>query len=351
MSALLEVTSLAKAFPAGPRTWTGRRRRSMRAVDDVSFAIDAGDALGLVGESGCGKSTVARLLVGLERPDAGSIRLEGHELARLSPRRRKPFRRRIQMIYQDPYGSLDPRQTLGAILTEPLKIQRLGKPRERLHRAIGLLEAVGLAHRHLNRYPHEFSGGQRQRIVIARALALEPEVLVCDEPVSSLDVSVRAQIVNLLKELRQRFGLAYLLISHDLGVVRELSERISVMYLGRIVEEAPRDELFAAPRHPYTRALLSSIPIPDPTHERRRERIVLAGDVPSPFDPPSGCSFHTRCPERSRVPEHRCSREVPELLGDGARRVACHLEPRTTTPAPPESESEPESDATPADPA
>ena len=323
--ALLEVRDLAKHFPVGRRGLLGRPERWLRAVDGVSFDLHAGECLGLVGESGCGKSTVARAIVGLHRPTAGSVKLGGVELARLSRRGWLPHRRRIQMVFQDPYASLDPRQTVASILAEPLTIHRLGKPRERRLRALALLDAVGLNPRHVNRYPHEFSGGQRQRIGIARALALEPELIVCDEPVSALDVSIQAQILNLLKELQERFGLAYLFIAHDLAVVRHVCERVAVMYLGRIVETADRAELFETPRHPYTRALLSAIPLPDPAAERARERIVLRGDVPSPLDPPSGCAFHPRCPHRDEVPGDRCGRELPALREAGTASVACHL--------------------------
>jgi oligopeptide transport system ATP-binding protein len=296
-------------------------------VDGVSFRLERGECLGLVGESGCGKSTVARTVVGLHPATSGSIRLGGEELVGLHPQAWMPHRRRVQMIFQDPYASLDPRQTVGAILTEPLAIHRLMKPRERRLHALRLLEAVGLNPRHVGRYPHEFSGGQRQRIGIARALALEPELIVCDEPVSALDVSIQAQIVNLLVELKERFDLAFLFIAHDLAVVRHISDRVAVMYLGRVVEEAPRDELFEAPRHPYTRALLSAVPLPDPLAERRRERIVLHGDVPSPLAPPPGCAFEPRCPERDAVPGGRCGREAPPLVESGERRrLACWLE-------------------------
>jgi len=317
---LLEVSDLHKHFPVG--------RSMLHAVDGVSFDLHRGETLGLVGESGCGKSTVARTVVGLHPATSGSVRFEGTELVGMTRRQMRPFRRRIQMIFQDPYASLDPRQTVASILAEPLTVHRLGKPRTRRLRAMQLLDAVGLNPRHVNRYPHEFSGGQRQRIGIARALALEPDLIICDEPVSALDVSIQAQIVNLLEELQERFDLAYLFIAHDLAVVRHICKRIAVMYLGRIVEVAPRDELFASPQHPYTRALLSAIPHPDPELERTRERILLEGDVPSPIDPPTGCTFHPRCPERAQVPEERCSREAPELvvLQDGRRR-ACHLEP------------------------
>jgi len=240
----------------------------------------------------------------------------------------------MQMIFQDPYGSLDPRQTVSSILAEPLAIHRLAKPRERKLRALALLEAVGLNPRHVNRYPHEFSGGQRQRIGIARALALEPDILICDEPVSALDVSIQAQIINLLKELQERFDLAYLFIAHDLAVVRHLCDEVCVMYLGRIVERAPREALFGAPQHPYTSALLSAVPLADPDAEAQRQRIVLGGDVPSPSDPPTGCAFHPRCAERDSVADDRCARERPTLdrTADG-RLVACHLGTGRADPA------------------
>jgi oligopeptide transport system ATP-binding protein len=321
---LLEVTDLHKHFAAGGRDLLGRPRRVTRAVDGVSFTIERGMSLGVVGESGCGKSTTARTIIGLHRATSGSIRFDGRELTDLTARQWRPFRRRIQMIFQDPYASLDPRQSASSIVTEPLTVHRIGKPRERRLRALSLFEAVGLDPRHAFRYPHEFSGGQRQRIGIARALALEPELLLCDEPVSALDVSIQAQIVNLLAELRERFSLATLFIAHDLAVIGHLCDRVAVMYLGRIVESAPRDQLFAAPRHPYTRALLSAIPEPDPESEARRERIVLEGDPASPDAPPPGCAFHPRCARRREVPDDRCRREGPLLTGT-SHRIACHL--------------------------
>jgi len=329
---LLEVRDLHKHFPVGSRGLFGQPEQWLRAVDGVSLHLERGETLGLVGESGCGKSTVARTIIGLERATSGSVQLEGQELTGLSRRGWRPWRRRIQMIFQDPYASLDPRQTVASILAEPLRIHRIGRPRQRRLRAMALLDAVGLNPRHVQRYPHEFSGGQRQRIGIARALALEPDVILCDEPVSALDVSIQAQVVNLLKELQERFQLAYLFIAHDLAVVRHLCDRVAVMYLGKVVEVAPRDLLFEDPQHPYTRALLSAVPHPDPVRERSRERIVLGGEVPSPLDPPTGCSFHPRCQARDLVPGQRCSSETPLLESSGResgmdRARACFLEP------------------------
>ena len=326
---LLAIEDLHKHFPVGKQGLFGRPAAWLHAVDGVSLELERGETLGLVGESGCGKSTVARVITGLHAATSGSVRYEGVELTALSRREWIPYRRKMQMIFQDPYASLDPRQTVASILAEPLAIHKLGRPRDRQLRAMELLEAVGLNPRHVHRYPHEFSGGQRQRIGIARALALEPDVIICDEPVSALDVSIQAQIINLLEELQERFQLAYIFIAHDLAVVRHICKRVAVMYLGRIVEIAGRDELFEDPRHPYTRALLSAIPHPDPELERTRERVVLEGDVPSPLEPPSGCSFHPRCPERAGVPDDRCAREAPALVtlaAGGARRRACHLD-------------------------
>ena len=323
---LLSVRDLRKHFPVGKRGLLGRPSGILRAVDGVTFDIERGQCLGLVGESGCGKSTAARTIIGLHRATSGSVRLGGEELVGLGRRAWLPYRRRIQMIFQDPYASLDPRQTVASILAEPLHIHHMGKPRDRKLRAMALLEAVGLNPRHINRYPHEFSGGQRQRIGIARSLALEPEVLVCDEPVSALDVSIQAQILNLLGELKERFDLAYLFIAHDLAVVRHICDSVAVMYLGKVVEHASRDQLFESPRHPYTQALLSAVPLADPVLERQRQRVVLEGDVPSPLAPPPGCAFEPRCPARGRVPGGRCSREVPELEPSAAGSLACHLE-------------------------
>ncbi|MDG1048613.1 MAG: dipeptide ABC transporter ATP-binding protein [Planctomycetota bacterium] len=319
---LLEVRDLHKHFEVGSPGLFGGQQETLRAVDGVSFELARGETLGLVGESGCGKSTCARTLVGLYPPTSGQVMYEGEEISSLSHRDRAPFRRKIQMIFQDPYASLDPRQTVSSILTEPLRIHRLARPRERRLRAMQLLDAVGLNPRHIHRFPHEFTGGQRQRIGIARALALEPDLIICDEPVSALDVSIQAQVVNLLGELQERFDLAYLFIAHDLAVVRHICDRVAVMYLGKVVELAERDALFDDPRHPYTRALLSAVPHPDPRIERGRERIVLEGDVPSPLNPPTGCRFHPRCVERGNVAGDRCETTEPAL----GSRSACHLE-------------------------
>ncbi len=322
---LLDVRDLHKHFPVGEKGLFGAHKQLLKAVNGVSFSLERGQCLGLVGESGCGKSTVARAVVGLHPATSGSIRFDGNELVGLSTRGWLPYRRKIQMIFQDPYASLDPRQTVSSILTEPSKIHGLSKPRERKLHAMQLLEAVGLNPRHINRYPHEFSGGQRQRIGIARALALEPELLICDEPVSALDVSIQAQIINLMGELKERFNLSYLFIAHDLAVVRHICDSVAVMYLGRVVEQASRDEIFNDPRHPYTKSLLSAVPVPDPELERARERIVLEGDVPSPLDPPPGCSFAPRCPWRHEVPDDRCNREIPELVEQDGRKRSCFL--------------------------
>jgi oligopeptide/dipeptide ABC transporter ATP-binding protein len=312
VSALLEVRDLAVRF-ATPRG-------DLRAVDGISFDLEPGATLGLVGESGCGKSTVARCLVGLQRPSAGSIRLGGVEVGSLSARAWLPHRSRIQMVFQDPGGSLDPRQRVGSIVAEPLAIHRRGSRAGRAARARELLEEVGLAPEHAGRLPHELSGGQRQRVAIARALALEPQVLVCDEPTSALDATVQAKVLALLASLRERLGIAIVFISHDLAVVREVCDEVAVLYLGRIVERGPAALLFDDPRHPYTRALLSAVLVPDPEIQAKRERIVLAGDPPSPVDPPRGCPFHPRC----AMAEPTCRAEVPReaQLGSG-RSLVC----------------------------
>ena len=299
----------------------------MKAVDGVSFAMRRGETLGLVGESGCGKSTTGRAIIRLYEPTAGRVLFEGVDITTLDSKAMRSARRRMQMIFQDPYASLDPRMTAGGIISEPLDIHDVGTKKERQEKVHDLLSTVGLNPEYAERYPHEFSGGQRQRIGVARALALDPDLIVADEPISALDVSIQAQVINLLERLQERLGLTYLFIAHDLSVVRHISDRTAVMYLGRIVEIAPSKELNQRPLHPYAVALLSAIPIPDPKVERRRRRIILTGDVPSPVNPPSGCHFHTRCWLRERLgnPE-RCSTEAPVLreLSTG-HEVSCHF--------------------------
>jgi oligopeptide transport system ATP-binding protein len=318
---LLRVWNLAKEFPIRGGLFGGHAG-SVHAVDGVDFNIDRGETLGLVGESGCGKSTTGRCVLRLIEPSWGDIRFEGKNVRSLAASELRVLRRDIQIIFQDPYASLNPRMSVGEIIGEALIIHRLTKTRRQFEeRVVSLLETVGLQADHMGRYPNEFSGGQRQRIGIARALAVEPKLIICDEPVSALDVSIQAQVINLLEDLQQKFGLAYLFIAHDLSVVEHISDRVAVMYLGRIVETAPARELYASPLHPYTEALLSAVPIPDP--KVKRQRVRLAGEVPSPIDPPSGCHFHTRCPV-AQFP--LCSSERPALKqsSDG-HWVACHL--------------------------
>jgi oligopeptide/dipeptide ABC transporter ATP-binding protein len=317
---LLEIEDLKVHFPLR-RGLFGKPSGAVRAVDGVTLSMARGETLGLVGESGCGKSTLGNAILRVVEPTSGAIRLAGIDLARLEGEELRQARRRAQMVFQDPFASLDPRMRIGDSIGEPLLVHGLAHGEELRARVGDLLRRVGLEPVHAARYPHEFSGGQRQRIVIARALALSPDLVICDEPVSALDVSVRGQILNLLLELQRGLGTAFLFVSHDLSVVRHVSDRIAVMYLGRIVELAERDALFRKPRHPYTEALISAIPLPDPPAQRARRRIILSGEIPSPARPPSGCTFHTRCPMATA----RCRVEVPALLPrEGGALVACH---------------------------
>jgi oligopeptide transport system ATP-binding protein len=319
---LIEVLHLEMHFPI----FKGIVRRhligAIKAVDGISFSINEGETLGLVGESGCGKTTTGRCILQLYRPTSGVVYFEGADLCKLSKRDLRPIRRKMQIIFQDPYGSLNPRRTAGNIVGEPMRIHALAQGSEYREQVKELFNIVGLNPDMTNRYPHEFSGGQRQRIGIARALAMQPTFIVCDEPISALDVSIQAQTINLLEDLQERFNLTYLFIAHDLAVVRHISNRIVVMYLGKIVEIASRADMYDNPLHPYTQALLSAVPIPDPTLEETRHRIILSGEVPSPFNPPSGCRFHPRCLDA--IPS--CSEEEPPLRDMGDEHwVACHL--------------------------
>ena len=307
---LLEVRNLSKEFSVGSGSFLSRTKNTIKAVQDVSFSIQPGETLGLVGESGSGKTTLGRSIIRLHEPTSGEVLLNGKNILNLRRSELQSARRRMQIIFQDPYSSLDPRMNAGNIVGEGLLIHNLTKSKsEYRDRVAEMFELVGLNPTMMNRFPHEFSGGQRQRIGIARALAVEPEFIVCDEPVSALDVSIQAQILNLLEELQERLNLAYLFVAHDLSVVRHISDRIAVMYLGRIVEIAEGDELYRNPRHPYTQALISGIPIPDPVIEETRDRVVLTGEIPSPLNPPSGCVFNPRCP----IADDRCPKIVPEL--------------------------------------
>lgn len=318
---ILEVTDLTKFFPIQSQGIFSKVKGDNKAVNGISFTLNAGETLGLVGESGCGKSTAGRTILKLYEPTSGIIKFEGEDITKFSASKMKPLRTQMQMIFQDPYSSLNPRHTIGSIIAASYEIQKI-TPEQGVKLAVQeLMERVGLNPEHYNRYPHEFSGGQRQRIGIARALALKPKFIVCDEPVSALDVSIQAQVINLLDDLRDDFGLSYLFIAHDLSVVQHISNRVAVMYLGKIMELAPTEDLYKSPHHPYTKALLSAIPLPDPILERKREQIILSGDIPNPVNPPTGCVFNTRCWKA----QDKCRTTEPALVQIGASQVACHF--------------------------
>jgi len=322
---LVEVDDLKVHFPIRAGIFK-TVRGTVKAVDGVTFEVKRGETLGLVGESGCGKSTIGRAMIRLREPTDGTVRFDGVDLTSLNTGALRKMRRRMQIIFQDPYGSLDPRMTVGSIVSEPIETHHLASGAAKKERVAELLRLVGLDPKYVSRYPHEFSGGQRQRIGVARALAVEPEFIVCDEPISALDVSIQAQVLNLLTDLRSRLGLTYLFVAHDLSVVKHISDRVAVMYLGKVVEIGPPDQLYSAPGHPYSRALLSAVPVPDPVSERKRRRVILKGDVPSPVNPPPGCRFHTRCwlYERLGKPENCRTIDPPLEVLEGSHRAACH---------------------------
>ncbi len=325
---LLDIRDLKMYFPLTQGIVLQRVVGYVRAVDGVSFSIERGQTLGLVGESGSGKTTIGRTIIRLYKPTEGSIFFNGQDLAKLQGEPLRQVRRQAQMVFQDPYASLNPRFTIGSLIAEPMQIYKMGSTQELREKTIELMRVVGLRSEYIDRYPHEFSGGQRQRIAVARAISINPEFVIADEPVSALDVSVRAQVLNLLQHLQQQFNLTYLFVSHDLSVVRHVADRIAVMYLGRIVELSDRDELYAAPKHPYTKALLSAVPIPDPQIEKKRHRIILSGDLPSPINIPSGCRFHTRCPMAQSI----CREVDPVFEAKEGREhyAACHFSEKVT---------------------
>jgi oligopeptide transport system ATP-binding protein len=325
---LLDVHDLKMHFPLTQGIIFQRVVGHVRAVDGISFSIERGQTLGLVGESGSGKTTIGRTIIRLYKPTEGQILFDGQDLAKLEGEAMRQMRQRVQMVFQDPYASLNPRFTIGSLIAEPMDIYNIGSAQEIRDKTAELLRVVGLRPEYIDRYPHEFSGGQRQRIAVARALAVNPEFIIADEPVSALDVSVRAQVLNLLQRLQRQFNLTYLFVSHDLSVVRHVADRIAVMYLGKIVELADRDELYATPKHPYTKALLSAIPIPDPRIEKKRKRIILSGDLPSPINIPSGCRFHTRCPMAQQI----CREVEPafEKKEGHEHYAACHFAEKVT---------------------
>lgn len=321
MTPIVKVENLTKHFPIKKNALARRKAGNVKAVDGISFEIAPGETLGMVGESGCGKTTAGRTIIKLYEPTGGKLYFEGEDITDISPSAMRSYRSKMQIIFQDPFASLNPRHTIGRIIAAPFEIQNI-TPEGGVKRAVQtLMERVGLNPEHYNRFPHEFSGGQRQRIGIARSIALKPKFIVADEPVSALDVSIQAQIINLLDDLQTEFGMSFLFIAHDLSVVQHISDRVAVMYLGKIMEIAPTTDLYAAPHHPYTKALLSAVPVPDPHTERTRERILLHGDLPSPMNPPTGCVFNTRCWKA----QDRCRIDEPELLQIGASSVACHF--------------------------